>query len=371
MALRILHTSDWHLGAPMNWGPKRGQGDWVKRARMAREEAVTQIVARAQAERVTAVLVAGDVLDQPDLPYEARSGADIFLRGQVIDRLKEAGIRLVITPGTHDGLKKDGRPTSASSLQLLGRLVDDHRGYVDLLMPKTAGGLPSADRVEFGEVWVSPAPPPEDRRLWIEFLHSDKWSCRGEPVYRAFGDRHVLTRTGEITWQPGTPLARSSGADNNYTDLGPRFVLIANVTSGRADVNRQQLDVAEVAVLKKEAEKWSLLHSRDDGQNRCKREPLTERSAVSAVLRAAQQLRTPGSRVGLLTVVLPPDEDPRVAQNLLREVKRVTTAGSITGSRPGILSLRLEEAGPIPSQPEASVPPKGKRIPTGFAARVS
>lgn len=94
MSVRILHLADVHLGAPLG-----NFGNYAARRRDEVEQAFRRAVEAALAERVHAVLIAGDLFDthRPD----ARA---VELARRELARLREAGIRVLAVPGTHDSL---------------------------------------------------------------------------------------------------------------------------------------------------------------------------------------------------------------------------------------------------------------------------
>ncbi len=98
--MRLLHTSDWHLGRTLH------------RADLGQAQAacVDALVATVRSERVDAVLVAGDVYDRAVPSVEA-----VGLYDDAVFRLRDAGARVVVTSGNHD---------SASRLGVGARLVD-------------------------------------------------------------------------------------------------------------------------------------------------------------------------------------------------------------------------------------------------------
>ena len=100
VAMRLLHTSDWHLGRTLH------------RADLATEQArfLDGLVETVRAERVDAVLVAGDVFDRAVPSVQA-----VGLYDDALFRLRDAGARVVVTSGNHD---------SASRLGVGARLVD-------------------------------------------------------------------------------------------------------------------------------------------------------------------------------------------------------------------------------------------------------
>lgn len=62
VALRLLHTADWHLGAPFQSFPERYRTK-LKRARL---DVLDDIFGTADRERVDAILCAGDLFDAPE-----------------------------------------------------------------------------------------------------------------------------------------------------------------------------------------------------------------------------------------------------------------------------------------------------------------
>ncbi len=84
--MRILHTADWHLGRTLH-GADLGN---------AHAAFLDHLVETARAERVDAVLVAGDVYDRAFPTIEA-----VALLEQALVRLCEV-TRVIVTPGNHD-----------------------------------------------------------------------------------------------------------------------------------------------------------------------------------------------------------------------------------------------------------------------------
>ncbi len=98
--MRLLHTSDWHLGRSLHRCDLRS-------AQAAHLDHLVDVV---RSERVDAVLVAGDVFDRAVPPVDA-----VALYDEALFRLRDAGARVVVTSGNHD---------SASRLGVGARLVD-------------------------------------------------------------------------------------------------------------------------------------------------------------------------------------------------------------------------------------------------------
>ena len=337
--VRLVHTSDWHLGAPIGWGPdKQTAQDWISMVRRDREAAIDSVIHVACANKVDAVLVAGDILDQPDLSAAIKKRYEEFLRDRVVAPLAKQGIRLCLTPGTHDWLPK--RKESASSLALLRALASNLPENILLLEPT---GIPGR-RVSTAEIKglrIATEPPPKSwQGRWIEFLHDCDASRGGQPIYRAYGDRHMLTvDSTHRAHYPGSPFVRSSASDNGHTDVGPRHVLVLTIDSSGdvPKVRRECLPVKQVAVLKQAPGtdfEWSLFYERDYEKNKWKTTDPLEGSVSTVV----DQVRRSCQDVEYVTLIVP-DEDLEVqrhAMTLGRSLGR-----SIVGSRPGIISVSL------------------------------
>ena len=84
--MRILHTSDWHLGRTLHGVDLLDH----------QAEYFDHLVEVVRAERVGAVVVAGDVYDRAIPPVEA-----VTLLSQTLSRLAEH-TQVVVTPGNHD-----------------------------------------------------------------------------------------------------------------------------------------------------------------------------------------------------------------------------------------------------------------------------
>jgi DNA repair protein SbcD/Mre11 len=91
--MRLIHTSDWHLGRSLHRADLReAQGAFLD-----------ALVETARSEAVDAVLVAGDVYDRAVPPLEA-----VALFEDVLVRLRETGARVVVTSGNHDSARRLG-----------------------------------------------------------------------------------------------------------------------------------------------------------------------------------------------------------------------------------------------------------------------
>src|SRR3712207_1593046 len=91
--MRLLHTSDWHIGRTL-------QGTDL----LAEQEQVLGALADVVVgERVDVVLVAGDVYDRAVPSADAAA-----VLSRVVARLRRAGATVVLTPGNHDSARRLG-----------------------------------------------------------------------------------------------------------------------------------------------------------------------------------------------------------------------------------------------------------------------
>jgi exonuclease SbcD len=91
--MRVLHTSDWHVGRTFHG-----------RDLLADQETVlTGLASLVESERVDVVVVAGDLYDRA-MP----SAESIETCGRALSAIREAGARIVITPGNHDSAQRIG-----------------------------------------------------------------------------------------------------------------------------------------------------------------------------------------------------------------------------------------------------------------------
>lgn len=124
--MRLLHTSDWHLGKVLKGVPRLDEQTAV----------LDEIVGVATDERVDLVLVAGDLYESAVPPAEAQA-----LAWQTLLRFRDTGAHVVVIAGNHDnGLQFEAiRPLAAAAgIHVLGRpRRPQDGGVIDLT---TAGG---------------------------------------------------------------------------------------------------------------------------------------------------------------------------------------------------------------------------------------
>jgi DNA repair protein SbcD/Mre11 len=91
--MRLLHTSDWHLGRSLHRADLRA----------AQSAFLDHLVEVVRAEKVDTVLVAGDVYDRAVPPVDA-----VELCEDALLRLHDTGAQLVLISGNHDSARRLG-----------------------------------------------------------------------------------------------------------------------------------------------------------------------------------------------------------------------------------------------------------------------
>jgi DNA repair protein SbcD/Mre11 len=144
-AMRFLHTSDWHLGRSLHRADLRE----------AQAAFLDHLVATVIAERVDAVLVAGDVYDRAIPPVDSVAHYE-----DALVRLRAAGARVILISGNHDSARRLGVNSAlvdAAGVHLRTRpgklaepviLQDEHGPVAVYGVPylEPAVGLPQDDR---------------------------------------------------------------------------------------------------------------------------------------------------------------------------------------------------------------------------------
>ncbi|HYI60317.1 MAG TPA: exonuclease SbcCD subunit D [Acidimicrobiales bacterium] len=122
--MRVLHTSDWHLGRVFHGAPLLGD----------QRRALTRVVDIARAAAVDVVVVAGDVYDRAIPPADA-----VDLLGDVLGELRATGAVVVAITGNHDSPNRVGALDPllrAGGVTLRGRFDP----AAPVVVPATDGG---------------------------------------------------------------------------------------------------------------------------------------------------------------------------------------------------------------------------------------
>ena len=225
VALKLLHTADWHLGRRF---PSFGSDQQVTLTR-ARLEVLGRILNLAASRNVDAVLCAGDLFDQPSPPVE-------WWRGALQEFTRRDWQRpVVLLPGNHDPYTatsvyhpshafRAGLPDFVHVVDRPGWQLEIGTDAVVLANPCTshAGQSDLAERL----------PPREagDERIRIGLIHGQTFDIEGHqtnfPIprgsaeargldYLAIGDTHAFREVEPDapapTVYPGTPEATNFG----------------------------------------------------------------------------------------------------------------------------------------------------------------
>ena len=117
--MRILHTSDWHIGRQFHSVSLLEDQRHV----------LSQVVAAAQAESVDVVIIAGDIFDRAIPPASAVSLVD-----EVFNQLiNDLGIPVIAIAGNHDGPQRLGfasRQLAKAQLHIAGQLQTESQSIV-------------------------------------------------------------------------------------------------------------------------------------------------------------------------------------------------------------------------------------------------
>ena len=181
--MRMLHTSDWHLGRTLHRADLR----------QAQTAFLDHLVDTVRSEKIDAVLVSGDVYDRAIPPVDA-----VALCEDGLFRLRDAGARVIVISGNHD---------SARRLGFASALVDSAGVYLRTRVGALAQPVLLAD--EHGPVAVYGVP----------FLEPD------------------AVRT-DLPPDPKTPASNTSptGSDNDAPPRGHQGVLTRATDCIRADL---------------------------------------------------------------------------------------------------------------------------------------
>lgn len=179
--MRFIHIADVHLDTAF-----AGRPDTLRsRLRHASLEALERCVSTALAEKVDALLIAGDLFDGPYLSFETER----FLLGQ-LGRLADAGVQVVYATGNHD----PGTGHRATGLDwpdgftLIARgdplTVPVHRRAGELAGHVTGAGHATAH--ETGDLSRRLTPAPDARVPQVALLHTQVATAAARQAHRPY-----------------------------------------------------------------------------------------------------------------------------------------------------------------------------------------
>jgi exonuclease SbcD len=190
--MRLLHTSDWHLGRSFHGTSLMEE----------QTQAMARIVEMAKEEEVDAVLIAGDIYDRAIPPAEA-----VQLFNDTLAQLRLSGAAVIAIAGNHDShvrVSVYDPLLSALGVSIRGEV---RRSQEPVLVTPRRGGspvaiypLPYLDPAVDGHLLSTEQLPAallrhEDvTRLALERLHED---LRGRPGHRSVVVAHTFVAGGE------------------------------------------------------------------------------------------------------------------------------------------------------------------------------
>lgn len=127
--MRLLHTSDWHLGRSFHREDLLG----------AQARFVDHLVETVRSEQVDAVLVSGDIYDRALPSVDA-----VALCNDALLRLSGTGVRVVLTSGNHDSAQRLGFGAGLIDAAGIHLRTDPGRCGEPVLLDDPAGGSPVA-----------------------------------------------------------------------------------------------------------------------------------------------------------------------------------------------------------------------------------
>jgi hypothetical protein len=343
----ILHTSDWHLGAPVGWPTSEDRlGPWTNLFRRLRKQAVEDTIDHAIKNSVEAVLVSGDVTDVYG-NIEQLKDIYHFLRSSVIAPLRDHGIKPFFALGSHD-------VKALEAAELFVLLAKEFKGAIELFLPEKSEEMrvlmqnfdPKKtklfkDTVVWEDLTIA-CDTSQIKGRWIQFKHEGNESTPNPinpPIYRALGDKHAMTYGRNGCYYPGTPFARSSASDNGYTDAGPRYCLLYEVSNSVPTPIR--LRVPEVAVFEKSLnqDEWQIFYEPDYKRATWLKESPYKESVDNILERVLHEK----PHVSFVTFVINKKEEDTFSYIVFQKAVDFTKTRErvIQGSRRGIITAML------------------------------
>jgi DNA repair protein SbcD/Mre11 len=204
--MRLLHTSDWHLGRSFH------REDLLA----AQAQFVDFLVETVVSERVDAVLVSGDVYDRALPSVDA-----VALCNEALGRLMRTGVRVVLISGNHDSARRLGFGADLIDEAGVHLRTDPRRVGEPVLLPQPDGS---------GEVAVYPIPYLEPDAVRADLL-DEASDSRG---HAAVLDAAMTRIRTDLAGRPGTPSV---------------VLAHAFVSGGEASESERDISVGGVSVV--------------------------------------------------------------------------------------------------------------------------
>lgn len=299
---RFLHTADWQIGRHSSFNPGR-----IRAGRFAEDEAallaearftaIERIAALATAEKVDAVLVAGDLFD-------AQTVSDKTIRRTFQAMSAYIGLWLVI-PGNHDAALSESVWTRAQRLGAVSQNVKlllqpepillEDKGFAVLPAPLTQRQT-YHDLTNWFDGDDAQTPP---HLLRIGLAHGSvagqlpESADSSNPIsperaqtarldYLALGDWHGTKQINSRTWYSGTP------EQDRFKDNGAGNVLIVDIEKPGAEPQVSVHPIGQHQWIKRE---YTLAVETDLERLRTELDQIPDKSVVALTLRGQVNLQ--------------------------------------------------------------------------------
>jgi DNA repair protein SbcD/Mre11 len=238
VTLKILHTADLHLDAPLTSLALRDE-ELQTRVLTASRRALEKMVDYCIAEGVSAFLIAGDLFDRAE--RSAKTAAYLTLQ---MERLQKSGVRVFYIKGNHDA---ENPITGEIDLPACVHVFDGRGGKVQLIPDVWIHGVSFRDKhapdsllPKFGE--------PEPGAINIAMLHTSLTGTVGHDLYApcavadlvktgfdywALGHIHKRQVHAKAPWvvMPGNPQGRDIG------EAGAKSATLLTINNGQIEVD--------------------------------------------------------------------------------------------------------------------------------------
>lgn len=244
--IKVLHTADVHLDSPLRSLATKNS-ELREIVANATRAAFGRLIDVAIAERVSALLIAGDLFDGKE--RSARTGA--FLLSE-LDRLAKAGIRVFYIKGNHDA---ENPITGTLDLPAHVHVFDARGGHVQLTETVWIHGVSFADH-HAPDSLLPRFKAPVQGAVNIAMLHSSLGGAAGHDTYApctvaelagmgfdywALGHVHKRQIHSQTPWvvMPGIPQGRDIG------EAGPKSATLLTIDQGGIDVTEVPTSAVE------------------------------------------------------------------------------------------------------------------------------
>ncbi len=203
--MKFIHTGNWHLGMPFTHVQDKADS-----LRQARVDAVKQVIALAEKERVDFVLAAGDLFDDNRI-----SAATVEPLAAAVSR---CNVPLYLLPGCRDPLTQDSPYVRCQNLFTGSAMVMRTSEPVTLPHGGTLFPCPARTRADSKDptAWIPPRTSIDGIRIGLangslssdvikEFPIDPKSSTLRELDYLALGHSHGVRQLDDRSWYCGTP----------------------------------------------------------------------------------------------------------------------------------------------------------------------